>query len=322
MVGGDRGVTPRPRAPEFVDHHCHLIHYGAAPPRPYDPAEPEGIAAWHREVAAKGSTPMDEAPEAPPANVETSIAEALTWAASLGLVEITEAGLRDLRHLDALRNLREQGPLPLRVRLLIASGVAERAMPARLGDEWLDVIGVKFYADGWVGPRTCALTHPFDDVPGDRGVLFLSADELARRAAPFAAAGWTIATHAIGDRAMEAVLDAYEHVYGRDCRRAAPRIEHAQVLRPDLVARMMDMGVVACIQPSFAVSDAATAKRALGERMATAYRWSALLDAGVRVITGSDFPIESLDPHVGLRDLTTSLPAEVALGLMTVTPRQ
>jgi predicted amidohydrolase YtcJ len=68
---------------------------------------------------------------------------------------------------------------------------------------------------------------------------------------------------------------------------------------------MAEMGVVACIQPSFAVSDAAEAWPALGTRMATAYRWSLLLDAGVPVIAGSDFPIEDLSPLVGLRRLVT-----------------
>lgn len=327
-------TTPPPadetgvRIAGFVDHHAHLVRYGGVPEAPYDRTVPGSIAGWHREVARRGSTPMDEPPEAAGPDLTSRIEGALRWAASLGLVEITEAGMADLAHLDSLKELRARGPLPLRVRILVGSGVAEQGMPARLGDPWLEVIGVKFYADGWVGPRTCALGHPFADRPGDTGVLFLTADELARRAAPFASAGWTIATHAIGDRAIDAVLDGYEKVYGDECAMAAPRIEHAQVLRPDLIARMAEMGVVACIQPSFAVSDAVSARDALGpHRMEAAYRWSALLRAGVPVITGSDWPIEPLSPLVGLRHLVTgaddgarvaeALPIETALGLMT-----
>nr|MDQ3385192.1 amidohydrolase family protein [Actinomycetota bacterium] len=137
------------------------------------------------------------------------------------------------------------------------------------------------------------------------GVLFLDADTLARRADPFAELGFTIATHAIGDRAIETVLDGYELLYGSDCRESAPRVEHAQVLRPDLIRRMADLGVVACIQPSFGVADAATARRALGDRMEHAYRWDLLLEAGVRVITGADWPIETLSPLEGLQHLVT-----------------
>jgi predicted amidohydrolase YtcJ len=190
------------------------------------------------------------------------------------------------------------------------------------GDERLAVVGVKFYADGWLGPRTCACSLPFADVePEDRGILFQDADTLARRAEPYAREGWGLATHAIGDRAIETCLDAYEAVYGGadGVRAAAPRIEHAQVLRPDLIGRMAELGVVACIQPCFASSDAESIALALAGRFPDSYRWDRLLDAGVRVIAGSDFPIETLDPTIGLQRLTEGelgLPDDVARRLM------
>jgi predicted amidohydrolase YtcJ len=195
---------------------------------------------------------------------------------------------------------------------------------ARTGDPWVEVIGVKLYADGWLGPRTCALCEPFTDRPGEAGTLFMDPDRLARRVAPWAASGWTVATHAIGDRAAAAVLDAYDAVWGGDCHVAAPRIEHAQVLSIELIERMASMGVVACIQPSFATTDADAARAALGaERLRTAYAWDGLLAAGVPVITGSDYPIEDLDPLVGLARLQAGSPISapldpaVVLGLMT-----
>ena len=145
---------------------------------------------------------------------------------------------------------------------------------------------------------------------------------MARRAEPYVAAGWGLATHAIGDRAIEAVLDAYESVYGgaAGVRAAAPRIEHAQVLRPELIDRMSELGVVACIQPCFASSDAESIALALAGRFPSSYRWDLLLAAGVRVIAGSDFPIETLDPAIGLERLTTgdhALADDVARRLMT-----
>ncbi len=253
----------------------------------------------------------------------------LNYAAGTGLVQITEAGMNDWAYLEGLLALRARGPLPLRVRILVASGIADPARMTPIGDPWLEVIGVKFYADGWLGTHTCSLSHAFLDDPAASGVLFLDADTLASRADPFAEAGLVIATHAIGDRAIETVLDAYEKLFGEDCAAAAPRIEHAQVLRPDLVARMASMGVVACIQPGFGVADAPSARSSLGEWADLAYRWDALVDAGVRVITGSDFPVDDLRPLAGLRRLTTgtdleagspvapTLPLDVALGLMT-----
>ena len=260
---------------------------------------------------------MDEPPE-PSAEgpLEGRIEEALGEAGSLGIVQLTEAGVVDPRHHDALTALRDRGPLPVRVRLLLSSGLFERE-PSRLkqlGDPWLEILGVKFYADGWLGPATCALCEPFTD-RDDNGVLFQDAVTLARRVEPVAEAGFTPATHAIGDRAIESVLDAYDNVYGSDCPSARPRIEHAQVLRADLIDRMADMGVVACIQPSFAVSDAAAAQSLLGEeRSAVSYRWDLLLDAGVDVIGGSDYPIEPLAPLVGLQHLVTGLPLDADEG--------
>ena len=317
------------RGPGFVDHHTHLLRVAAGVPPAWSDS---GVAQFHRDVADRGSTPMDEPlAELPPRRqLIDRFAEKLEWARSLGLVEIWEAGLADWEELHALRELRERGPLPVRVRVLVASAIAEPRMN-RLEDPWVDVVGVKFYADGWVGPRTCACSKPFADDATVKGVLFMDADALTRRSAPFFDAGWTIATHAIGDVAIEACLDAYERVAGGDAaavRAAAPRIEHAQVLREDLIDRMADLGVVACIQPSFAVSDAEAAAEALGDQFPHAYQWERLLKAGVPVICGNDYPIETLSPLAGMRDLVAgsrdgdepvapTLAVDVALSLMT-----
>lgn len=288
--------------PGFVDHHVHLLRVAAEDWSNYDLSNPESIADWHRSVATKGSTPMDEhAPLGPRQDLSGMLERGLQRAADLGLVEVTEAGMTDWAYLDALVDRRERGVLPIRMRILVASGVADPKRMARLGDPWLEVIGVKLYADGWLGPRTCALCEPYADDPHSQGVLFLDRDTLCRRIEPFAEGGWTVATHAIGDRAITEVLDAYEAVWGDDCAAAAPRIEHAQVLSPSLIQRMAHLGVVACIQPGFAVTDASSARTALGpERSRHAYDWNSLLDAGGRVIAGSDYPIESLSPLEGL----------------------
>jgi len=327
-------------SPGFVDHHTHLLRVSAGGPSPW---AAEGLAAFHRRIAAAGSTPMDEPmglPPAPPGHdpldhLAGRLAEGLTKARALGLCRITEAGMGEWSELDALLNLRERGDLPVGVRLLVASGLAERSGGAdsvaarRTGDPQVEVEGVKLYADGWLGPRTCALCAPFADVdPEDRGVLFLDGPAVARRAAPFAEAGLVVATHAIGDRAIEAVLAGYEAAFGGDrlaLAAAGWRIEHCQVTRPDLVVTLAELGVVACIQPGFAATDRASALAGLGQdRTAQAYDWAGLLAAGVPVIAGSDFPIEPLDPLVGLSDLVTgrgtgapTLSIDDALGLMT-----
>jgi predicted amidohydrolase YtcJ len=299
--------------PGFADRHAHLLQDSAGIALT---VEPGAVSAFHREVAAASSTPMD-VPEPLPARPLSWLAgrlrAGLVRAAAAGLTEVSEMGIRDWRYLDALDSLQAAGPLPARLRVYLASGLAARSSPAELAARraacdgpWVRLEGVKFYADGWLGPRTCAVGRDFADAP-DAGLLFLDGPALARRIAPLAQAGWRIATHAIGDRAVAAVLDGYELAWDGDraaLAAARPRIEHASLLSAELMARLAETGVTACIQPSFAVTDVGQLRPALGpDRHALAYPWAPLLAAGVAVVAGSDYPVEALEPLVGLARL-------------------
>ena len=304
--------SPAITVPGFTDAHSHLLAASADVPVSWQEAS---VADFHRRVASVGCTPMD-VPELPPPSPLRGMAErlraGLAGAAAAGLVETTEMGVRDWWYLDALALLQRSGPLPLRVRVYLASGLAERAglaeMAARASSaaHWVSLDGVKFYADGWLGPRTCAMCRPFAD-RGDSGLLFMDAGTLARRIEPFAGRGWRIATHAIGDRAILAVLDAYELAWGGDLAAistAAPRIEHASIQSSEIIARMAESGVVACIQPSFAVTDAREVRLALAPGLrGTAYPWADMASAGVRMLAGTDYPHEVIEPLVGLARL-------------------
>jgi predicted amidohydrolase YtcJ len=299
--------------PGLVDHHAHLLKDAAGSGLAV--AGP-AVRAFHEQVARDGSTPMD-VPDPVPAGSLPELAArlraGLERAATAGLVEVTEMGVRDWRYLDALAVLQAAGPLPVRMRVYLASGLAAEASPAELASRrarydgpWVRLDGVKFYADGWLGPRTCAVCRDFADGGAD-GLLFLDGPGLARRITPLIDAGWRIATHAIGDRAVAAVLDGYELAWAGDraaLAAAVPRIEHASLLSAGLVARLAELGVTACIQPSFAVTDDAQVDPALGaDRRDLAYPWAALEEAGAAILAGSDYPIETLDPLAGLARL-------------------
>jgi predicted amidohydrolase YtcJ len=302
--------APAPVAvPGLTDHHAHLLEEAGLGPPPAGQA----VRAFHERVARAGSTPMDVlGPRPAGPGLAGRLVAGLARAAAAGLVEITEMGMRRWDYLDALIAEQAAAPLPVRVRIYMASGLTEDASPADLDARrsdcgpWLRLEGVKFYADGWLGPRTCAMGQDFAD-SSERGLLFIDAAGLARRIAPLAARGWRIATHAIGDRAVQTVLDAYDLAWDDDqaaMAAAAPRIEHASVLPADVIARMAASGVVAGIQPSFAVTDAGILRPALGPaRSAAAYPWSALATAGVPMLAGTDYPIEVLEPLVGLARL-------------------
>ena len=311
------------RVAGFVDHHAHLLKTAAGVPYPW---EGTTVREFHERVWRTGSTPMDVPEPAStdsPDELAARLRDGLATAAAVGLVEVTEMGMRDWCYLDALTSLSERGPLPARVRLYLASGLAEQAGVAELaarradGGPWVRLDGIKFYADGWLVPRTCAVCRDFDDAQGS-GLLFADGQTLARRIEPFIAEGWRIATHAIGDRGVQAVLDAYELAWGNDpgaITAARPRIEHASVLSDELMARMVELGVWACIQPSFAVTDASQVPRALGEnRAASAYPWAKLAASGANLLIGTDYPIEVLDPLVGLARLVNGRSDRPGLG--------
>ncbi len=120
-----------------------------------------------------------------------------------------------------------------------------------LGDDRLRIGPTKVFSDGSLIGHTCALSEEFADTPGERGYLQDTADALRARILDAHRSGWRVATHAIGDAAIDLVLDAYEEAQRRwprpDVRH---RIEHFGVSRPDQVARCARLGVVPVNEPS------------------------------------------------------------------------
>jgi predicted amidohydrolase YtcJ len=161
---------------------------------------------------------------------------------------------------------------------------------------------VKLYADGALGSRGAALLEDYADDPGNRGLLIVGPEAMARAIERVGACRLQAAVHAIGDRANRVVLDGLEAM-----QRAHPdnpgrhRVEHAQVLSAADVGRFADLGIVASMQPTHATSDMYWAGERLGaERVRYAYAWRSLLDSGARMAFGSDFPVEEANPMLGL----------------------
>jgi len=121
-----------------------------------------------------------------------------------------------------------------------------------------------------------------------------------------------VATHAIGDRGNRIVLDTYEKVLGaRKDSDHRWRVEHAQVVALDDIARFAPLGVIASMQPTHATSDMGWAEQRVGpERIKGAYAWQRYLHSGARLALGSDFPVEQVDPRLGLYAAVTRQDAE------------
>jgi predicted amidohydrolase YtcJ len=177
-------------------------------------------------------------------------------------------------------------------------------------DHYLRCTTLKAFLDGTLGSRTAAMREPYDDAPGESGLVQIGEDHLRRLVHRAHHAGFQVALHAIGDRACAMALDAIAQL-GPEGAARRHRIEHAEVVDPADVARFRAAGAVASMQPGQLLSDFRWLMGRLGERRArAAFPWRGLLDAGARVILGSDWPIEPLDPLRGLYAATADLRAE------------
>ncbi|MEM3464821.1 MAG: amidohydrolase [Candidatus Bathyarchaeia archaeon] len=204
-----------------------------------------------------------------------------------------------------LQKLSLEGRLPLRVYLgfpvefldeLVCLGLS-----TGFGNEMLKVGFVKILADGSLGGHTAALKEPYLDKPEARGMMLYAQRELNRLVLKAHKAGLQLAVHAIGDFAVDCVLKAFENALKRFPREGhRHRIEHCSVLNPSLIGRMKRLGLVASVQPHFVVSDFWVAKRLGAERARWVYPFKTLIKEGIVVASGSDCPVESINPLLGV----------------------
>jgi hypothetical protein len=158
----------------------------------------------------------------------------------------------------------------------------------------------KEYADGALGSGTAALFEPSTCGTGERGIMRVSADELDEHFRGGRAAGIGLAIHAIGDRAAAEVLDAVERSPARLPGCPNDRMEHAQLVRSADRARFARLGVTASVQPTHAAADRDLVEDCWAGHQADAYAWRDLIEAGALLAAGSDAPVESVNPWLGV----------------------
>jgi predicted amidohydrolase YtcJ len=207
----------------------------------------------------------------------------------LGLCGTSDMGTEP-EALEVLRELDREGALPLPLDCYPhVPGPAAWCNPGE--GERLAVVGGKLFADGALGSRGAALFEDYSDAPGERGLLLRETRELAHAIQSVAARGMVPAVHAIGDRALEQVLDALAL-----CGNPPARIEHAQTVTDGQLGRLAASGATASVQPCHYLSDRAWLRSRLGDRAKGAYRCGSLKRAGIPLLLGTDFPIEPPDP--------------------------
>ncbi|MYB32661.1 MAG: amidohydrolase [Acidobacteria bacterium] len=177
-------------------------------------------------------------------------------------------------------------------RSALASVTAERGPTFEVGY-------AKLMADGVLSARTAALLAPYADAPDESGFLVTEYDDLADAVARIHEAGFPVAIHAIGDRAVRVSLDAFERAASSGARPGlADRIEHIEVLDPEDAPRFEELGVLASFNPHHCITgiDVYNTDRLGESRAAWSFAWGAVRDAGATLVFGSDWATAPLDP--------------------------
>ncbi len=205
---------------------------------------------------------------------------------------------------EAFRRAGAAGRLNVRLMSYLLGTESMSAVPHPtpwLYGDHLRAVGIKFFADGALGSRGAWLKQPYSDKPDSRGLQFHSDAEILRLTEQAAAAGFQIATHAIGDAANAQMIATYEQLHRKYPGDRRWRIEHFQIVDPADIPRLAPAGIIASMQPTHQTSDRLMAEERLGrDRLAGAYAWQSVLKSGAKLAFGTDFPVESPNPFPGL----------------------
>jgi predicted amidohydrolase YtcJ len=242
-----------------------------------------------------------------------AIAEANRW----GLTGIHDAGV-EADGIAVYEDLAREGKYDLRNYVMIRSNDStldafmKRGRQIGLYDGRLWIRSIKLVADGALGSRGAALLEPYSDDPGNTGLITTTPERIKSVAIRALKAGFQVNVHAIGDRANRMVLDQFEAAF-----REVPvadhrfRIEHAQILRYQDIPRFAELDVIPSMQGSHQTSDMYWVPNRLGwARSQGAYPWRSLLNTGVVIPNGSDFPVEAVNPLISFHSFFTRQDAD------------
>jgi predicted amidohydrolase YtcJ len=248
----------------------------------------------------------DTVPEISPELLQASLDLALQQMVSLGLTGVHDMGISQ-QVVELYQQRISAGQFPTRVYAFTDGAGATldwlcEAGPVEDESARLHMRAVKLYIDGALGSRGAALLSDYSDDAGNSGLLFMPPKDLEAKIEKAMACGFQVGVHAIGDRGNRVALDALESSLKKfSDNPGRHRVEHAQTLTAEDIPRFAELGIIAAMQPTHATSDMYWAEDRLGpERVLFAYTWRSLLDNGAVLALGSDFPVEQVNPMLGI----------------------
>ena len=226
---------------------------------------------------------------------------------AMGWTQTQDAGM-PYRLVDLMQQIHQQGDMLHRVYASIPVLQAEQLFTRgreKTADDMFDVRGIKVFIDGTLGSRGAALLENYSDAPHNGFMNRITQEALVPILHKALQHGAQVQTHVIGDRAVRSLLNWYEEAYKTVPREEWAqqdlrwRMEHAQIITPQDQQRFVDLNVIPSMQPSHGIGDLNFAGARLGQaRLAYAYPWKSLVDKGLKVVAGSDAPVEVGDPRI------------------------
>lgn len=232
-----------------------------------------------------------------------------------GVTSVQNAG-GSPEDLDLYNDLRKRGELTLRVYQALSADASlteadlDRLEQVRMrfaDDPLLKTGAIKLMADGVIESHTAAMLEPYTNRPASKGHANFTPEQLNQVVAMLDRRGWQVMTHAIGDGAVRMALDAYEAAAKANPapeRGRRHRIEHIETIAAADIKRFGSLDVIASLQPLHALPSPAGGdvwSANIGpERAARAWVWNSIAKGGGKVAFGSDWPVVTIDPLVGL----------------------
>jgi predicted amidohydrolase YtcJ len=238
-----------------------------------------------------------------------NLVEGTQLALASGLTTIHGAGRTSYDEVQRRIKLYEVGLLRIRINEMVNEDAARMLGEPLNHENKYFVLSVKAFADGALGSRGALFVEEYSDYPGFHGEPRRSEDELAGLGTELLRLGFNLRVHTIGDGGNRVAINAFERALqatGTDGRDARFALEHAQMFTPDDVPRLVELGIVASMQPLHATEDMHFAEARMGsERLKYAYIWSDLLDLGVPLATGTDYSVSPYNPFYTLHAAVT-----------------
>jgi len=218
---------------------------------------------------------------------------------SINSTSASHIGVRE--SISLYQGLERKNRLPLRMTIHF-NELPNIDIRSFLGSNKVRYGGLKLFADGGFSALTAALSFDYKNDPGNMGDLNYQTEELYSIVEEAHRRGIQVATHALGDRAIDQMLDILESVT-----RNYPQVNtrhrfiHCYVVRPEQMDRMRKLGVIADIQPVFLADEVDIAEERLPQSVTSmSYAWKSLMESGITVAGGSDCSAALPDPWMGI----------------------